>query len=226
MYLYDSMDTQSKISSKVTQVGSIEALREQCADGYSFGIDASSGSLEVIMVASGIASTDNYRAAYALSLLSLENNYTTEIIGQNDKEMKKRREITCEFLFFELTAVGFLGVASMLFKEKQMGVIRVHGILPVNKSAFILSKLCLLLLAICIRIDAGQILLLLLIIILSAFIAVLTGLFIGYFANGLMELLNGQVRNIGMNLIVLVVHCIVWLLLIFIVEKRKHIKKI
>lgn len=35
----------------------------------------------------------------------------------------------------------------MLFKEKQMGIIRVHGVLPVSKSAFILSKLCLFLLS-------------------------------------------------------------------------------
>lgn len=61
--------------------------------------------------------------------------------------MKSRREITCEFLFFELAAGGFLGLASMLFKEKQMGIIRVHGVLPVSKSAFILSKLCLFLLS-------------------------------------------------------------------------------
>ena len=35
----------------------------------------------------------------------------------------------------------------MLFKEKQMGVIRVHGILPVNKAVFILSKLLVFLLS-------------------------------------------------------------------------------
>ena len=65
------------------------------------------------------------------------------VIGTSNKEMKNRREITAEFLFFELSAVGFLGLASMLFKEKQMGVIRVHGILPVRRSMFILSKLLL-----------------------------------------------------------------------------------
>ena len=69
------------------------------------------------------------------------------MIGTNDKEMKNRREITAEFLFFELSAVGFLGLASMLFKEKQMGVIRVHGVLPIRRSMFILSKLLLLLLS-------------------------------------------------------------------------------
>ncbi len=33
--------------------------------------------------------------------------------------------MSCELLFIEITAVGFLGIASVLFKEKQMGVIRV-----------------------------------------------------------------------------------------------------
>ena len=61
--------------------------------------------------------------------------------------MKNRREITAEFLFFELSSVGFLGLAAMLFKEKEMGVIRIHAVLPVQSSAFILSKLDLILLA-------------------------------------------------------------------------------
>lgn len=147
VYLYDPMNTQAGISSGVTKVDTIEDLQAQCSDGYSVGIDASGVEPEMTMVSSGITSTDQYRAAYALSLLSPESSYTAERIGENDKEMKNRREITCEFLFFELAAVGFLGLASMLFKEKQMGVIRVHGILPVNKSAFIISKLSLFLLS-------------------------------------------------------------------------------
>ena len=61
--------------------------------------------------------------------------------------MKNRREITAEFLFFELAAVGFLGLAAMLFKEKDMGVIRIHAVIPVQRNAFILSKLGLILLS-------------------------------------------------------------------------------
>ena len=49
--------------------------------------------------------------------------------------------MSCELLFIEIVAVGFLGIASVLFKEKQMGVIRVHAVLPLKKSLFILSKL-------------------------------------------------------------------------------------
>lgn len=68
-------------------------------------------------------------------------------IGDESRELKNRREITAEFLFFELAAVGFLGLAAMLFKEKDMGAIRIHAVLPVAKSAFILSKLLLILLS-------------------------------------------------------------------------------
>lgn len=147
VYLYDPFHTQSTVSSEITKVESLEELKGEIRDGYSVGIDASSGTPEVIMVSSSIHSTDKYRAVYAFSLLSPSNHAAAELIGKDNKEMKSRREITCEFLFFELAAVGFLGLASMLFKEKQMGIIRVHGVLPVSKTAFILSKLGLFLLS-------------------------------------------------------------------------------
>lgn len=43
--------------------------------------------------------------------------------------------------------MGFLGIAAVLFKEKSMGVIRVHAILPLPKSLFLLSKLAVFLLS-------------------------------------------------------------------------------
>ncbi|WP_319637190.1 hypothetical protein [[Clostridium] hylemonae] len=49
--------------------------------------------------------------------------------------------------FFEIAAVGFLGIAAVLFKEKGMGVIRVHAIMPLRKNLFILSKLAIFLLS-------------------------------------------------------------------------------
>ena len=55
--------------------------------------------------------------------------------------------MSCEFMFIEIVAVGFLGIASVLFKEKQMGVIRVHAVLPLKKSLFVLSKLAVFLLS-------------------------------------------------------------------------------
>lgn len=49
-------------------------------------------------------------------------------------------------MFIEIVAVGFLGIASVLFKEKQMGAIRVHAIMPLPKSLFLCSKIVLFLL--------------------------------------------------------------------------------
>ncbi len=98
------------------------------------------GQPEVVMYR-GAEQADRHRVDYALSLLHSDGEYPPEIVGGNTVEMKLRREITCELLFIEIVAVGFLGIASVLFKEKQMGVIRVHAIMPLPKSLFIFSKI-------------------------------------------------------------------------------------
>lgn len=147
VYLYNPLHVQQEVSADIVKAASLEEWKAELEDGYAVGIDMSGGTPEITMVSSGLQRTDNYRAAYALSLLSPKSQTVPEIAGKDNKEMKSRREITCEFLFFELAAVGFLGLASMLFKEKQMGVIRVHGVLPISKTAFILSKLGLFLLS-------------------------------------------------------------------------------
>lgn len=145
VYVYNPQDKQLTVSEYITEVKSREALEEACADSYSIGIDVSSNIPEIYMLSTGIETKDNYRENWARTVINNHSYDKAEIIGSNTKELKNRREITAEFLFFELSAVGFLGLASMLFKEKQMGVIRVHGILPVSKTAFIVSKLVLLL---------------------------------------------------------------------------------
>ncbi|KAI4447086.1 hypothetical protein C823_001605 [Eubacterium plexicaudatum ASF492] len=147
VYLYDSQNTQSVTSHYATRVDSRKALEEACADRYAVGIDLSAGKPEVYLLSSGSKTADHYRMIWGEGVLSGIVDGQAEVIGVNDKNMKNRREITAEFLFFELCAVGFLGLASMLFKEKQMGVIRVHGILPVRRSMFIFSKLLVLLLS-------------------------------------------------------------------------------
>lgn len=152
VYLYDPGETRQSTDG-VIHAESMEILMEKCEDGYSVGVDASGAKPQIYMHSSGIATNDHYRAEYAMALLQDTNIEpeidisTTDVIGTYDKEMKSRREITSEFLFFELSAVGFLGLASMLFKEKQMGIIRVHGILPISRPMFILAKLALILIA-------------------------------------------------------------------------------
>ena len=55
----------STASAEITEVDSIEKLQAESRDGYAVGIDASNGTPEIIMVSSGIDSTDRYRAVYA-----------------------------------------------------------------------------------------------------------------------------------------------------------------
>lgn len=147
VYLYDPQDTQSVTSEYVTKVESREALEAAIADRYSVGIVLSAGNPELYLLSSGLETTDHYRMLFGEAVLNGTVDGQAEVIGVNNKEVKNRREITAEFLFFELSAVGFLGLASMLFNEKQMGVIRVHGILPICRPMFIFSKLLLLLIS-------------------------------------------------------------------------------
>ena len=148
VYLYDPAETLGQVSPLVYQVDSPEELDEALAmdtAGSGVGISITSGKPDVILYR-GAEKADCHRVDYALSLLHSAGEYTPEIVGSNTLEMKQRREITCELLFIEIVAVGFLGIASVLFKEKQMGVIRVHAIMPLPKNLFIFSKIFLFLL--------------------------------------------------------------------------------
>ena len=147
VYLYDPAGTQTEVSSLVHAVASLEAMDEALlADANGVGLDASGETVRVVLYA-GAEHVDRHRADYALSLLRPSTDSAPEIIGTNTPEQKARKEITCELLFFELAAVGFLGIAAVLFKEKGMGVIRVHAILPLQKNLFLLSKLMVFLLS-------------------------------------------------------------------------------
>ncbi|KMZ54861.1 ABC transporter permease [Dorea sp. D27] len=147
VYLYDPVGTQTTVSTLVQRVSSKEALDTillEDTDGV--GIDASAGEPQLILCEAS-EHADRHRTDYALSLLQPSGNYSAEVIGSNTPEQKARKEITCELLFFEIAAVGFLGIAAVLFKEKDMGVIRVHAIVPLSKNLFVLSKLAIFLLS-------------------------------------------------------------------------------
>lgn len=147
VYLYDPAGTQAAVSTLVQPVSSREVLSTILLDDINgVGIDASAGEPQLIFY-EGTENSDRHRIDYALSLLQPPGNYSAEVIGSNTPEQKARKEITCELLFFEISAVGFLGIAAVLFKEKGMGVIRVHAILPLQKNLFILSKLAIFLLS-------------------------------------------------------------------------------
>ena len=146
VYLYDPEGTQTEVSTQIHPVSSLEELDSVLAgDANGVGIDASSGTPQIRFY-EATEKADKHRVDYALSLLSGDEDYTAETVGNYTPETKQRREITCELLFIEIVAVGFLGIASVLFKEKQMGVIRVHAIMPLPKSLFLCSKIVLFLL--------------------------------------------------------------------------------
>ena len=147
VYLYDPTGIQTEKSPLVQIVSSVEAMDAVLlSDANGVGLDASAGEVRVVLY-KGAEHVDRHRADYALSLLELPASPAPEVLGTNTPEQKARKEITCELLFFELAAVGFLGIAAVLFKEKGMGVIRVHAILPVRKDLFLLSKLAVFLLS-------------------------------------------------------------------------------
>lgn len=147
VYLFDPQGTQQGISELIDPVTSLEELNAALsADANGVGIDASSGTPDIVFYF-GSEKADNHRVDYALSLLHQDNQYTARTVGTNTPELKQRKEMTCELLFIEIIAVGFLGIASLLFKEKQMGVIRVHAVLPFNKHLFIVSKIMVFLLS-------------------------------------------------------------------------------
>lgn len=147
VYLYDPAGTQRSVSSLVQKVSTMEELDAALlADANGVGLDASTGDVQVVLY-TGAEHIDRHRADYALSLLRPSDSRPPTVTGTNTPEQKARKEITCELLFFELSAVGFLGIAAVLFKEKSMGVIRVHAILPLRKNLFLLSKLAVFLLS-------------------------------------------------------------------------------
>lgn len=138
--LYDPAHTLTDVSPLVHPADSLEELEKFLAeDANGVSVTVKDGKPEAILYA-GAEKIDRHRADYALSLLRPGRKYTPETVGYNTPEMKMRKEITCELLFIEIVAVGFLGIASLLFREKQMGVIRVHAILPLPKGLFIFSR--------------------------------------------------------------------------------------
>ncbi|MDE7186106.1 MAG: ABC transporter permease [Lachnospiraceae bacterium] len=141
VYLYDPAGILEPASPRIHPAASLEELDAMLVkDINGVGIDASSGNPDIILY-TGAENLDRHRADYAVSLLYSGREYTPETVGSNNLEMKNRKDITCELLFIEIVAVGFLGIASVLFKEKQMGVIRVHAIMPLHGSMFVCSKI-------------------------------------------------------------------------------------
>lgn len=169
--------------------------------------------------------------------------------------------------------------AMSIISEKEDGISFINEVLPMTKREYIIQKIALgfmggvlstiLTALVCMKTTVSQAIPLLLLIVLSAFVATLVGLFIGYFSNGLMvgivyikvvmilflappilfylavpsdsllyalsylfpssatfyglmDALNGQSNKVGLNIIILFAHCLVWLFLYFIIMHSKQ----
>ena len=124
VYLYDPAQTQNNVPDNLIPVSSLKELQNACEDGYSIGIDLSDGTVKIMMTSCGISKIDNLRHSYAVSKLSSESAKEALIIGPNNKDMKSRREITAEFLFFELSAPAAdkIGAKGGLFRISRHAV--------------------------------------------------------------------------------------------------------
>lgn len=125
VYLYDPEETYTQISPLIHSVTSLEEFNEALATdaGSGVGIHVRKGEPNIVLYA-GTGKVDRHRVDYALSLLRFDSEYKPEIVGDNTPKMKQLREITCELLFVEIVAVGFLGIASVLLKDfKQFSLV-------------------------------------------------------------------------------------------------------
>lgn len=186
VYLYDPAGTQTEASPLVHAVPSLEAMDEALlSDANGVGLDAGAGDVRVVLYA-GAENIDRHRADYALSLLRPSMSRTPEVIGTNTPEQKARREITCELLFNAMNIIS----------EKEDGVAFVNEILPMTPSQYILQKvmvgfLCgslssIVTAMICFRPAWRDVWIMLVLIVLSSFVAAMIGLFIGKFSENLM----------------------------------------
>lgn len=139
------------------------------------------------------ASADLLPALYASR--GLMSQYKIEMLpSPADGEMMKHLLIV-----ITMVTAMFMGCtfnAMSIISEKEDGILYINEILPMTKAQYALQKIMVgflggtvstvLTALICIRLRAAQLLPLLLLIVLSAFIAALTGLFIAKFSESLM----------------------------------------
>lgn len=194
----------------------------------------------------------------------------------------KSDSLTSLLIVITLVTAMFMGCtfnAMSIISEKEDGISFINEVLPMTKREYVIQKIALgfmggvlstiLTALVCMKITFRQVMPLLLLVILCAFVAALIGLIIGCFSNGLMtgivyikvimilflappilcyltvpsesllysisyllpssaafyglmDVLNGQPRRIGLNIIILFAHGMVWLLLFFSIARSRR----
>lgn len=112
------------------------------SDNDSIGIIVESDGMKIMISETGSKKTDNLKQLYAEQLIQNDQSeIIIEKIGLEDFELKKRIEMVSVIVFFEITTISFLGIAALFFKEKNLGVLKVYGVMPASKLLFISSKI-------------------------------------------------------------------------------------
>lgn len=143
IYVYDEEESRRIFADSITYVKSEEELYERLnSDKEAVGILGDSAESKIILHNSGDSRIDNSKVLYAKSYFNKNNiNIPKEILGTINFKQQKRLEMTSVIVFFEITAISFLSVAALFFKEKQMGVLKVYSILPIYRFLLIFSKI-------------------------------------------------------------------------------------
>ena len=143
VYVYNPAGVQIRVSEYIVPVENWEALSAGiAADKSGIAVDLSEENTTVILYESGNTKVDHFRGEYALSILASQSDHSPiQFLSSQSLETKRRLEMVCEMVFFEIVVIGFLGIAALFFKEKQMGVLRVFGVSPGIHSFFVLSKI-------------------------------------------------------------------------------------
>lgn len=144
VYVYSKTSEQLELNSdKIKNIDDEQEFYKLLdSNKESIGIIAEPEDFKIIFFASGSKKIDNVKRLYAHSLIQNNNsNVITQIIGDENFELKKRIEMVSVIVFFEITTISFLGIAALFFKEKELGVLKVYGVLPASKLLFIFTKL-------------------------------------------------------------------------------------
>lgn len=142
VFAYDPNGVLS-VSNQIEKVASIENLMEKLSENINgTGVDLSQKNPRIYLFSNN-EKINKEHIDYVSYLLhsDIRTDLKVETLGESSYESNQRRAITTQLLYIELIAVGLLGITSVIFKEKQMGVLRVHGVMPIHSSMVILSKI-------------------------------------------------------------------------------------
>lgn len=144
VYVYDQTGGQFALNAEnINPVADEQELYKRLhSNSEAVGVLAGPNDAKIIISQSGSERLDYLKQLYAQYLIQdYSSDFLTQIISSDNFELKKRIEMVSVIVFFEITTISFLGIAALFFKEKEMGVLKVYGILPSSKLLFVLSKL-------------------------------------------------------------------------------------